>query len=649
MKLNGTRPVIAVLSNLLELNKAELTGIVQMAAQADVGVCILPVGMTGSDYPGCLFHNRIKSLLSSPRFSGVIFMASSLLALAPRDQMAELLVGWQGRPMVSIGEQLFAEPVVRTDQAAGLTELLDHLLGHHGYRNPVFIAAPGDSLDARTRNGCFHAALARHGLEDDPLRFVTGDWTLNGGRQAIQEIYDHRQLRPDVLVFANDYMALGARDYLLERGVLVPEDVAMSGFDGLILSRNMSSRLASVRLPGQEAGETAFRMLMGILAGEPCQDITLGSIFLPADSCGCSHLNEIIRFPALADRLAALPPQRGATRTCKAILDMELLDTLNDSYHLQHIDNMTNSLVRDFFSSHSIEGHEALVGVTLDSLGISNFYLSVCQEQAGSVAGPSNLLVAREKWHMKQLPQGGLEFDSLLIIPLGLEPQQSIQGVLFPFRSGNFHFGNIFMDFRRDFIPAAIQLCDRLAAGYLWIRESQRLHLLNQELDEAKQHLEALSLTDELTRLHNRRGFLALATPRIQACRQNRQGFWIIFLDLDGLKHINDTWGHNEGDKAIQAFSGILKKVFRGEDLIARLGGDEFIAFVHNVDAGGMDRIKTRLQQALDRVNTGSSSWQLGTSLGAYWSAPESTLPIGAMMMEADLLLYEDKKRKKQA
>src|SRR3989338_8947318 len=92
--------------------------------------------------------------------------------------------------------------------------------------------------------------------------------------------------------------------------------------------------------------------------------------------------------------------------------------------------------------------------------------------------------------------------------------------------------------------------------------------------------LRELSITDELTNLYNRRGFLTLAADRLKLTRRSKTGLWMFFADVDGLKHINDTFGHQEGDRALTDVAQILKKIFRESDIIARLSGDEFIILI---------------------------------------------------------------------
>ena len=129
-----------------------------------------------------------------------------------------------------------------------------------------------------------------------------------------------------------------------------------------------------------------------------------------------------------------------------------------------------------------------------------------------------------------------------------------------------------------------------LAHGFLWMiglvgigagtRRLRRQTLLREKLEE---ELLSLSITDPLTGLHNRRGFLSLAEQQLKLSDRNKRGMQLYFADLDGLKWINDTLGHEEGDKALIEAATVFKETFRTSDIIARLGGDEYAALAIDI------------------------------------------------------------------
>lgn len=162
--------------------------------------------------------------------------------------------------------------------------------------------------------------------------------------------------------------------------------------------------------------------------------------------------------------------------------------------------------------------------------------------------------------------------------------------------------------------------------------------------DEARR----LSLTDELTGLHNRRSFFLLAEQLLRNSRRNRLPCLLFFFDLDGLKKINDAHGHEAGDLAIMACAQVLKAAFRENDVVARIGGDEFVALA--VDIGEpTELISERIRALVNEFNSSAHCrYPIGLSIGAICCSPQELKPLAELMANADALMYADKQQRKQ-
>ena len=162
--------------------------------------------------------------------------------------------------------------------------------------------------------------------------------------------------------------------------------------------------------------------------------------------------------------------------------------------------------------------------------------------------------------------------------------------------------------------------------------------------------LHAISMTDDLTGLLNRRGFSTLAEQQIKIANRTKRGLLLVYTDLDGMKLINDTHGHREGDRALIETATLLREVFRESDIIGRLGGDEF-AVLMTEDAGEFDGLLVldRLQAAIRSRNARAAGRSLlSLSIGVQPYDPEHPCSLEKLIAQADLLMYEEKKAKKR-
>ncbi|MBI5592771.1 MAG: diguanylate cyclase [Deltaproteobacteria bacterium] len=157
-----------------------------------------------------------------------------------------------------------------------------------------------------------------------------------------------------------------------------------------------------------------------------------------------------------------------------------------------------------------------------------------------------------------------------------------------------------------------------------------------------------LSITDPLTGLHNRRGFLSLAEQQLKLSERNRRRMLLFFADLDGLKWINDMLGHEEGDRALIEAATVFKATFRTSDIMARLGGDEFAVLAIDTDEIQSEIFTARLQHLIDTQNNlKDHKYKLSISVGCACYDPEKPCSINELMAQADKLMYVHKQGRK--
>ncbi|MGH9679906.1 MAG: GGDEF domain-containing protein, partial [Candidatus Acidiferrales bacterium] len=158
--------------------------------------------------------------------------------------------------------------------------------------------------------------------------------------------------------------------------------------------------------------------------------------------------------------------------------------------------------------------------------------------------------------------------------------------------------------------------------------------------------LQSLSLTDDLTGLYNRRGFLALAGQHLRVILRKGAGL-LVYLDLDDLKSINDTYGHLEGNRALVMTASILRACFRQSDILGRLGGDEFCVLMTDAGEDSAQQVRRRMRQRVDLTNAMSSwNFHLSFSIGVA-EVPSIRQPsLDELLHLADAQMYQEKRGK---
>jgi diguanylate cyclase (GGDEF)-like protein/PAS domain S-box-containing protein len=165
------------------------------------------------------------------------------------------------------------------------------------------------------------------------------------------------------------------------------------------------------------------------------------------------------------------------------------------------------------------------------------------------------------------------------------------------------------------------------------------------ELKTMEKKLHSLSITDELTGVFNRRGFFALADQHIKFANRHKKGIFMLYADLDGLKKINDTSGHKEGDLALIELANLLKENYRDSDVIARIGGDEFVVIPVGTNEDNLEIITARFQNALNIHNEKMNrNFRLSASIGIAYYDPEKPCSLDELLLRADRMMYEKKK-----
>ncbi len=164
-----------------------------------------------------------------------------------------------------------------------------------------------------------------------------------------------------------------------------------------------------------------------------------------------------------------------------------------------------------------------------------------------------------------------------------------------------------------------------------------------------REQLRSDSIHDALTKLYNRRGFMYFAQHHALVADREKRGMFVIIIDIDDMKSINDTLGHQAGDTAISQTARILRSTFRKSDVLARMGGDEFAVIAPGRNASDETAIRQRLNEALSNLNEkNGNSFRLSLSVGTSYYDPSYPCVMDDLLERADQSMYEEKRKNKQ-
>ena len=227
---------------------------------------------------------------ASSRISGLAGKADGLILHDRMLSAAEIRRLAAAVPVVTLaGKPGRGSMNVRCDNETGMRELVRHLVVHHGYRSLAYLSGRSDSPDNNSRAHAFESEAAAAGARVYSGPEWQGNYSAAGGAKVVMSLLDEGRELPRAIVCANDQTALGAMHALARRGIRVPADVAVTGFDDVPVARHLHPPLTTIRQPMQELGATAFDVLYSrISMGAGEADVVLPVQLIVRESCGCA-------------------------------------------------------------------------------------------------------------------------------------------------------------------------------------------------------------------------------------------------------------------------------------------------------------------------------------------------------------------------
>jgi sigma-B regulation protein RsbU (phosphoserine phosphatase) len=284
------RPKIGVLVDSLRgsYQTTVLAGLADAARRRDVSLAVFAGGVIGAPGNEGVHRNFVLDLCDASSVDGAVILGGALGNALGAPAVEALCARLSPLPLASLSLAPGSVPSLTVDEEPGMRQALEHLLGRHGCRRVAFIRGPAVNAEAERRYAIYRAVLSERGLPLDPALICDGTFEKASGEAAVEVLVDDRKVHFDALVASNDYMALAAILALQDRGLRVPSDVAVVGFDDIEDARFSTPPLTTVRQPLYQQGEAALDLVLAQLEGRQLVgQSTAPTELVVRQSCGC--------------------------------------------------------------------------------------------------------------------------------------------------------------------------------------------------------------------------------------------------------------------------------------------------------------------------------------------------------------------------
>ena len=623
----GSKKKIAVCANGWNydtLNEA-LKGISKYAKKEDFDVFVFLSFASYSEHSTLIQGElNIYELMNPEDYDGVIVFST---AINSQDTAISLCKRAHEKhvPVVSIGMEIDGIHSVSVSNDAGMRKLVEHLIEVHGVKRAFFIGGTPDHVDSIARLEVTRKVFEEHGLKLGDKDFGYGRWTNRYTAMLVDSVIDSQQGLPDAFICANDIMAMAACTELEERGIDVPTDVLVTGFDNCREGKMFYPALSTVEQNYEEIGHRACSIIFDeINKGSAVKKEIVNSDFACGESCGCRGDIDFAKMRIQYCR-----------HSFKRSTSAKLLEQ-NERVMRQWLTDMpTYSALKETLNGHYERNHQ---------FEGDGFYICVSKEFFRNVMKSEKAIWesadGNEIEALVALKNGkvvdGLKVNSRMLVP-GYQKNDGEQHVYFiiPMHYFEYNYGFVVLT---DF--PYIMTEDILYPYMEKLQQSIRFMRTNLRLKN-------LYDRDQMTGLFNRFGYENKALPLFEKCQNDKSCITVMFVDINYMKSINDRYGHLHGDNAIRTVVAAINETIDEDAVAVRFGGDEFLIIAPQCDDNRALNIKNSILDFLkDKNEKKSVPYDISVSIGYTvtdpMERPEATLQD--YIKEADRLMYEIKK-----
>lgn len=589
-------------------------------------------------YSTSLYNKGETTIFSLPdfkSFDGIVLHGDTIYDKEVMNQVVER-IRESGVPCVSLNVKYEGMLYLGMENANGIYEIVSHLIKVHNAKRLNFISGPEGNADSDGRMQAFRQALKDNGVPLEEERIYRGDYHPESGKEAVIHFCEEEIDFPDAIVAANDEMALGAFYELQDRGYEVPGQVLLTGYDYAFAGRNHSPKITSVKRPEQELGRKAYDKIKAYCNGEKVkeeEELLCWPVF--TESCGCKdNVREDIN--DFRKRF------------------------VREKLHVTTYSEIIKSSSADFTGAVTFDQLLIKIRKYIAMMDPEEFYLCMCiidEPMGGEVMPKLNTEIT--------LPDMTKYAEEMCIPIVYRDGKFSQYGrfkseELLPSKYTKENNGSLYTVVPIHYQERCYGYC--VLCNSRLMMDSELFHLfimnVNNVLENIRKQnmlnamvdrLNRMWVYDTLTSVFNRAGFFKFAPNLIREAREKKQDLFVLFLDLDGLKSVNDRYGHDEGDAFIKAMANVLSQVHRHGELLMRYGGDEFVVLAMGYNHAEASNYIAQIETGIENYNaTSSHPYTLEASMGYTIMNPVQEFDLEELIETADREMYKAKNEKKR-
>lgn len=537
---------------------------------------------------------------------------------ASRERVLDMVKKRCHCPIVSIREGLDGANNLLVQNTTCMEVMVRHFIEHHGFKNLCFLTGHKGRWDAEERLACFEKVMKEYDLPVNEHQKFYGNFWYGVEEQACDWFLEGDE-KPEAIICANDVMAMAMSGELIRRGYHIPEDIAISGYDGLSDTISFTPTVTTMKVPFFDMGKKAVEIIHEKQnCPEQVEDYFFDVDLILHESCGCKEHNQ------------------------KEIL-LKKRDLLQEERDAKNREVQFNYMSISLGNCSDIDDmKECLSYYQYDIDGLSNYAICVCDNlyEREDYTGYTAQMVLRLAMKNRQsLENINIRFNKEELVPDILCGEEAQIWCFAPLHFQDDCYGYEAMNFSNP-----KQLGNMFFRWNISIGNQIHDILIEHKMQRLILELEEMYDWDALTGMYNRRGWENHGKGMFASAKEAENTIFLAVIDLDGMKQINDNYGHEEGDFALKKVKEAITSACTNSCISARTGGDEFVVMQKAITTEEANNLLKRVENYLEEFNSSDEkAYDIHASVGFICRVPKGDETMETYMKESDAVMYQNK------